>query len=176
MYPFVRISKELIKHRGAPELAIGQTHVSQHICWPWDIDIFLEMNNGRVLTLFDIGRITLFQRMGMSAKMRTHRLGGTIAGSSVRYRRRVRAFDRIEMRSRVVGWDERFVYAEQSMWRKDDCTSHALLRMAVTDRTGMVPTSRLVEIFGDVPDLPLPAWAVNWAVADASRPWPPMQD
>lgn len=175
MYPVVRVAKELVKHRKAPPLKLGETHVSHHICWPWDIDIFLEMNNGRTLTLFDIGRIVMFQRMGLTDTMRRHGLAGTIAGSSVRYRRRVRAFDRIEMRSRIVGWDDRFTYAEQSMWRQGECTSHALLRMAVTDRSGMVPTARLAEILDDVPDLPLPDWVRAWSDAEALRPWPPMR-
>jgi acyl-CoA thioesterase FadM len=175
MYPVIRVFKDLIKFRNAPPIALGETHVSHHICWPWDLDIFLEMNNGRTLTLFDIGRIVMFQRMGLSDVMRTNRLGGTIAGSSVRYRRRVRAFDRVEMRSRVIGWDDRFVYAEQSMWRKGECTSHALLRMAVTDRNGLVRTQRLAALLGDVPDLVLPGWAQAWSEAEAQRPWPPMQ-
>ena len=68
------------------------------------------------------------------------------------------------------------MYAEQSMWRTGECISHALLRMVVTDRNGIVPTERLVEILGDVPDLTLPDWAVNWTEAEATRPWPPMQD
>ena len=175
MYPVVRVAKELFKYRNAPRLALGETHVSHHVCWPWDIDIFLEMNNGRTLTLFDIGRIVMFQRMGLNDTIRRHGLGGTIAGSSVRYRRRVRAFDRIEMRSRFIGWDDRFTYAEQSMWRDGECTSHALLRMAVTDRNGLVPTARLAEVFGEVPDLPLPDWVHAWSGAEARRPWPPMQ-
>jgi acyl-CoA thioesterase FadM len=176
MYPVVRVAKELVKHRSAPPLRIGETHVSHHICWPWDIDIFLEMNNGRTLTLFDIGRIVMFQRLGLTDQMRKNRMAGTIAGSSVRYRRRVRAFDRIEMRSRIAGWDDRFTYAEQSMWRNGECTSHALLRMAVTDRNGIVPTARFAALLGDVPDLPLPAWIEAWSQAEALRPWPPMQD
>jgi len=175
MYPVIRVFKDLIKFRNAPPIALGETHVSHHVCWPWDIDIFLEMNNGRTLTLFDIGRIVMFQRMGLDAVLRKNALGGTIAGSSVRYRRRVRAFDRIEMRSRVVGWDERFIYAEQSMWRTGECTSHALLRMAVTDRNGLVPTARLAALLDDLPELVLPDWARAWAEAEALRPWPPMQ-
>jgi hypothetical protein len=38
-----------------------------------------------------------------------------VAGNSLRYRRRVRAFHRLEMRSRLLGWDARFLYVEQSM-------------------------------------------------------------
>ncbi len=176
MYPFVRIAKNLAAFRNAPAIKIGETHVSHHMCWPWDIDIFLEMNNGRVLTLFDIGRITMFERMGFTEIMRKHKLAGTIAGSSVRYRRRVRAFHKFEMRSRIVGWDDRFVYAEQSMWRNGECTSHAMLRMAVTDRNGLVPIARLKDLIHGLPDLEMPQWIRNWAEADATRPWPPMQD
>ena len=104
MYPVVRVAKELFKYRNAPRLALGETHVSHHVCWPWDIDIFLEMNNGRTLTLFDIGRIVMFQRMGLNDTIRRHGLGGTIAGSSVRYRRRVRAFDRRVPHVHVEDW------------------------------------------------------------------------
>ena len=42
MYPAARLVKDMIKFRNAPRLALGDTHVSQHVCWPWDIDVFLE--------------------------------------------------------------------------------------------------------------------------------------
>lgn len=177
MYPLIRLAKEMLKYRKAPPLAIGETHVTHLICWPWDIDVFLEMNNGRTLTLYDLGRIVLFQRMGMNAVLKRERWAGSILGASVRYRRRVHAFERIEMRSRVIGWDDRFTYAEQSMWRRGDCTSHILLRMATTDRNGIVPTARIEEAMGGGLARPeLPAWAVAWIEAEGQRAWPPMQN
>ena len=176
MYPLIRLTKEMLKYRNAPRLAVGETHVTHLICWPWDIDIFLEMNNGRALTLYDLGRVVLVQRMGMTEIMRRERWGGSIAGASVRYRRRVRAFDRIEMRSRIIGWDDRFTYAEQSMWRGNDCASHVLLRMATTDRNGIVPTARIEAAMGGGLVRPeMPNWARAWVLAEAHRPWPPMQ-
>lgn len=96
------------------------------------------------------------------------------SGNSLRYRRRVRAFDRIEMRSRVLGWDQRFFYMEQSMWRKGDCTSHMLLRSAVTSADGIVPPARVLTAMGQAIESPeLPAWVKAWIDADALRPWPP---
>jgi hypothetical protein len=50
------------------------------------------------------------------------------------------------------------------------------LRMAVTDRNGMVPTARFAELLGEVPDMALPPWVEAWSRAEALRPWPPMQD
>ena len=65
MYPVIRMAKEIVKFRNAPALPITGTHVSQHICWPWDIDLWMELNNGRTLTLFDLGRIPLAIRTGL---------------------------------------------------------------------------------------------------------------
>jgi len=47
MYPIIRQIKEFVVHRNAPDLDPLGTHVSYHRCWPQDIDIYMEMNNGR---------------------------------------------------------------------------------------------------------------------------------
>ncbi len=177
MYPYIRLAKEFIRHRNAPKLGIFGEHRATHICWPWDIDPFLELNNGRTLTLYDLGRFILFRRIGVLGMMREKRWVGTVAGISIRYRRRVRAFQRYELRSRMVGWDNRFFYFEQAMWRKGECTSHGVVRTAVTGVSGIVPPADFARAFGTAPQSPpLPEWIAAWAAADALRPWPPMQE
>ncbi|MHC0052169.1 acyl-CoA thioesterase [Actibacterium sp. D379-3] len=174
MYPFIRLVKEMVVHRNDPRLPLTGTHVSHHICWPWDLDFWLELNNGRTLTLYDLGRIPMASRMGLIAVLRQKRWALTIAGSSIRYRRRVRMFDRIEMRSRCVGWDHRFIYLVQSMWKNGECTSQALYRSAVTDKNGIVTPDRVLAAMGLTDPSPeLPGWAAAWIAAEDTRPWPP---
>lgn len=174
MYPFARMMKELwISRRQAP-LGLLDTHVSHHVCWPWDLDMWVELNNGRTLTLYDLGRIPLGVRTGLGAMIRKKRWGITVAGSNVRYRRRVRMFHRVEILSRCIGWDSRFLYMEQSMWRGGECTSHMLLRSAVTSAKGIVPPAEVLAALGqDMASPPLPGWVTAWIAADAERPWPP---
>ena len=174
MYPFARMMKELwISHRQTP-LDLLDTHVSHHMCWPWDLDMWVELNNGRTLTLYDLGRIPLAVRTGLGQVIRQKRWGITVAGSNVRYRRRVRMFDRIEMHSRCIGWDRRFLYMEQSMWRDGECTSHMLLRSAVTSAKGMVPPEEVLAALGQkLESPPLPGGVLAWIAAGAERPWPP---
>ena len=177
MYPILRFAKELAVHRSAPPLGLFDTHVSHHRIWPIDIDMWMELNNGRTLTLYDLGRLVLFQRVGVVGLMRSRGWVGTVAGVSVRYRRRVQMFQRVTMRSRIVGWDAKFLYLEQGMFRPDgECTSHVLLRTAVTDRKRLIPMSEAADAFGsgDSPDLP--DWVEAWVDADDARPWPPMVD
>jgi hypothetical protein len=137
----------------------------------------MELNNGRTLTLLDLGRLPLARRVGLMAALRAQRWGLTMAGVTVRYRRRVRMFHRFEIRSRCVGWDERFIYIEQAMWRRDECANHALYRSAVTDANGIVPPARVMAAMGlEAVSPPLPGWVREWIAAEAHRPWPPIAD
>ncbi|SEQ17786.1 acyl-CoA thioesterase [Thalassovita taeanensis] len=178
MYPILRLTKEFIKFRNAPALPLNGTHVSQHMCLPWDIDIWMELNNGRTLTLFDLGRSVLAQRSGLLHALRQQKWGMTMAGACVRYRRRIRMFEVIEMRSRAVCWDERFIYLEQSMWKKNgECANHIVYRTALTDGAGIVAPERVLAAIGQgIPSPAIPDWIAAWIRSEDIRPWPPMQD
>ena len=174
MYPLIRFAKEVLKFRNAPKLGPLETHVSTHRCWPWDLDPWIELNNGRTLTLYDLGRVPFSVRIGLSAVLRQTGWGITVAGNTTRYRRRIRAFNRFTMLSRMIGWDHRFFYIEQSMWRNGECCNHMLLRMACTGPKGIVPPEEVCAAMGTDPQSPaLPGWVQGWIEADALRPWPP---
>lgn len=178
MYPFLRLLWQVFRTRHAAPLAITETHVSHHVCLPWDIDLWMELNNGRTLTLYDLGRIPLAQRVGLVRVLRRNRWGLTIAGASVRYRRRVRMFERIEMRSRTVFWDAKFVYIEQSMWNSGgNCANHILYRATVTGKSGIISPEQVIRELGPQRPAPEPPhWVSDWIEADTRRPWPPMQE
>ncbi|MHA1128244.1 MAG: acyl-CoA thioesterase [Alphaproteobacteria bacterium] len=174
MYPVFRMVYQILKHRNDPALPLGGAHISEHICWPWDLDLWMELNNGRTLTLYDLGRIPLARRIGLLAALKRRKWGLTVAGSSVRYRRRVTMFNRFEMRSRTLGRDARFFYIQQSMWRNGEATSSALYRTAVTDKNGIVATDLVVQEMGHPDWNPtLPEWVQTWIDAEAQRVWPP---
>ncbi len=174
MYPLLRFGLELALVRRAPRLAIDGVHVSRHTCLPWDIDPWGELNNGRTLTLYDLGRVPLAIRSGLYPTVRARGWGLAVAGSSIRYRRRIRAFDRITMRSACIGRDARFLYIEQAMYRGDEAASAVLIRSAVTSDRGIVPTDAVVAAMGQPDWNPaLPPWVGAWIEGEASRPWPP---
>lgn len=115
MYPFARLAWQMLLANRQPDLPAGGLHESRHICWPWDADIFGEMNNGRVLTTFDLGRIPWGFRCGLARALRRRGWGLTTAGANVQYRKRIVPFRRYDMKSRALGYDERFIYLHQSI-------------------------------------------------------------
>ncbi len=179
MFPFVRIAKDMYLASRMPRFEqLTDTHVSHHICWPHDLDFWLELNNGRALSIYDIGRTAMAQRAGLIEVLKRKRWGMTMAGSNTRFRRRIKGFERFEMRSRGICWDDKFFYLEQSMWKKNgECASHVLFRAAVTNKNGLIPPQQVMGEMGqDVPSPPMPGWVAEWCKAEADRPWPPMQD
>ncbi|MGB7243070.1 MAG: thioesterase family protein [Sulfitobacter sp.] len=179
MFPFIRFFKDIMLARRMPPITdVTDVHVSHHICWPWDLDIFAELNNGRALTLYDLGRFGMAQRAGLIAVLFRHKWTLTMAGSVVRYRRRITGFERFTTRSRLLCWDERFMYIEQSMWKRNgECASHVIYRSAVLEKGKMIPVERMIAALGQDPVSPaMPDWVAAWVAAEALRPWPPMQD
>ena len=176
MYPVPRLLWQLWRTRSAPPLPLDGVHVSHHICWPWDLDVFGELNNGRTLTLYDLGRIPWFGRIGLEPVLRREGWQVAVAGASVRWRKRVHAMERLTMRTRALGWDDRFLYSEQSLWKSNgDCASHILIRAAVSTKAGIVPAPQVLAALGhDAPSPDLPLWVREWITAEAHRPWPPM--
>ena len=174
MYPFLRFLGEMARARRMTPLPPLGTHVSHHRCWPWDLDPWVELNNGRTLTLYDLGRLPMARRSGLIGVLRREGWGITVAGNTVRYRRRIRAFERFTMLSHMIGWDARFFYMEQSLWKGAECANHMLLRSAVTSAQDIVAPDRVVAAMDHAQPSPtLPDWVQAWIAADAMRPWPP---
>ncbi|QIE57066.1 thioesterase [Pikeienuella piscinae] len=174
MYPFHRQILESIRAARLPPLAPGETHVHRFRVLPWDIDPFGDLNNGRILTLMDIGRIALAQRTGLIAVMRRRGWGLVMAGSVPQYRKRVTMLQKVETRSRLVARDERFVYIEQAMFRDGAATAAVMCRTAITLNGRLVPPERVAAELGRPGwNPPAPNWVRAWSAAEALRPWPP---
>ncbi len=174
MYPFIRLLSSSIRASTSKTLDMGDVCETNLLCMPWDMDMFLEMNNGRVLTLFDIGRFDLAIRTGLAKVLKHNKWGLVVAGSSIRYRGRVKTFDRVTMRTRLAGMDEKWVYVAQSMWVKGLPTSSVLLRTGITSKGKVIPTDELLTAMNITDWKPEPsAWVKSWISIEKNRPWPP---
>lgn len=177
MYPFIRIFAEIRRARKQKPIGLfDQQRVTVRI-YPWDLDIFRELNNGRALTLYDIARISLSVRSGLDKILRQNKWGITVAGSFVRYRKRVTLWQKIEITAQCIGIDDRFYYMLQNMYRNGEPVGQALYRAAVT-QNGLVKPYLLAQAAGiELADVPiLPAWVQTISLADMERPWPPEEN
>ncbi|OOS23178.1 acyl-CoA thioesterase [Moraxella pluranimalium] len=179
MYPFIRlgtgIGKSIYHTLKGDTLGVTDTGEVSFVCNINDIDNFLEMNNGRILTLFDLGRNDFAIRTGLGKKLIANRWGLVVAGSTIQYRKRIRLFDKITIKTRICAIDERWFYIEQTMYAKGVPTSHALLRTGVTNLMSgkVIDTKQVLDALGvSGLDIPPDKWVQAWIDADKLRPFP----
>ncbi|MDO5650877.1 MAG: acyl-CoA thioesterase [Moraxella sp.] len=177
MYPFFRLGKTLArsiidtkKGNSLPLDGTSEIHLKASIR---DMDNFMEMNNGRIVTMFDLGRYDLSVRTGLGKLLLKNRWGLVVAGSSIQYRKRIRPMDKVTIKTRLTGIDERWFYIEQSMWANGVPTSAILLRTGITNKGRALPTQTVLDALGE-PNfrLPLSEWVQAWANADKLRVFP----
>ena len=176
MYPFGRLFWQMIVASRQPKLGSWDEHVSFHYCMPWDIDMFGEMNNGRVLTFTDLGRFPLALRGGLIAVILKNKWQLSMAGATVRWQRRILPFRRYKMKSSAIGCDDRFVYLHHTIWRDDVCHASVLYRACARKGSKRISIEEFLTELGTPDDVPsLPDWADNWRKVEDNRVWPPAQ-
>ena len=95
--------------QGPPSL----TSVLSMRVWPQDLDASLHMNNGRYLTIMDLGRFDFLVRTGLWRAVRKHQWTPIASSIVIRYRRELQPFARFRLETRLVLWGEASVVMEQ---------------------------------------------------------------
>jgi acyl-CoA thioesterase FadM len=94
--------------------AMDGPHALRFTVLPNDLDTNFHMNNGRYLTLMDLGRVDMMIRSGLIRAILREKWMPVIAGVSMIYRRSLNPFERYTLETRVIGWDDRWAYLEQT--------------------------------------------------------------
>jgi acyl-CoA thioesterase FadM len=131
--------------------------------WPHDLDVSLHMNNGRYLTIMDLGRVDIIVRTGLWRAVWRHRWTPVANAVVIRFRRELRAFERYRLETHIVAWDERAVVMEQVFVfhggsRDGEVAARALMKGGLYDRRERkyVPVSRLMQEVGAAAQSPAP--------------------
>jgi len=174
MYPVFRLVATSVQALLSKPVDVDAVCDTTFRCMPWDIDMFFEMNNGRILTLYDLGRFDLSIRIGLAKVLKKKRWGLVVAGGTVRYRKRVRMFDKVSMLTQVAGFDDRWIYVAQSMWVNGQPSSSILLRTGITGKGKTISTDEVLEAMNVTDWKPEPSdWVKSWIASEEHRPWPP---
>lgn len=172
MYPYLRLVRTLIKGKFKPRLHFSEVSLLPMRVCITDIDPFIELNNGRHLTMMDFGRYDMALRMGLLKVIKDHKWGLVVAGSSVRYRHRLKLFQKYQLRSQIIAADDKWIYFHQQTIRHGKIHSAALIRTGVTSKKGLVKVEEVLKAMHiEDAHMPLPEWVKSWAEADELRPW-----
>jgi acyl-CoA thioesterase FadM len=123
---------------------------------PLDLDVYLHVNNGRYLTLMDNGRFAWGVRTGLARELCRKRWTPVLGGAAIRFRREIRAFDRLELVTRLASWDEKWLFLEQRFERGGRIVADARVRAVVRAKGRTVPPSKVLALVGHEGPAPSP--------------------
>lgn len=102
----------------------------------------------------DLSRVDHLIHNGSWKKIRGNKLMPVLESGSIRFRRPIPPFKRMDVTTRIVGCDDRWIYLEHQLVAGEVVYSIAVLKAAFLDVDGRVPTARLLETIGYHGDLP----------------------
>ena len=133
--------------------------------WPPDLDVLGHVNNGVYLSMLDVARTDLLLRSGRMGRLRKHRVYPVVAAQTIRYRRSLQLFQRFDVETAVIGWDEKAFIIQHQFLRGGQVVAEAIIRSRFLRRGGGTVTSHeILELLGanPGPSPELPAWIDAW--------------
>jgi acyl-CoA thioesterase FadM len=157
------------RRRGA--LTVLDTCATPFRVWPNDLDVLLHMTNGRYFTVLDLGRVDLMVRCGLWPKLKAQGWYPVVVLETMRFYRSLELWDRYQVRTRVIGWDDKHILVEQAFVRDEVEVAAGIVKARFLKRGGgTVSSAELLELAGISQDSPqLPEWIALWSAADGGR-------
>jgi len=131
-----------------------------------DLDFNGHINNGRYFTLADLGRLDFLIRAGVARVAIANRAVPLIGDAAGKFRKNLKLFQRYDLQSRLLGWDDKWTFMEHRFVRDDRVVGVVIIRGQLRNADGPLSPSTWLAGLGLAQDtaLPLlPDWALAWS-------------
>lgn len=134
----------------------------------FDLDMNWHMTNSRYQSLMDLGRTDLLIRTGMARKTWGKGWGSVLGAATLRWRRGLRPYQRFDLHTHVLGWDDKWFYLDQKFISEGHILAHGIVKAVFVGKEGTVPAPKLVEyVQGKGLESPqLPESVLNWNISE----------
>jgi len=133
---------------------------------PNDLDMNRHVNNGRYLSLADLSRFDWFYRTGSLQTAFKHQAFPIIGDVTARYVKQARAFEKLDIETRLLGWDQKWAFLETRLLNsRGELVAMVLIRGMFWSRKGGLKPAELLKLagYGDRESPVLPDWVQLWS-------------
>jgi acyl-CoA thioesterase FadM len=126
--------------------------VSRWRVLPVDIDLFGHMNNSRYLLLMDFARVHYLRRAGLLEPALKQRWIMPVAAVNVDFYRPLKPFERFEIVTQVLSWDDRWFFMRQTFRTRQSpvrTVATGYVKTIIRSRSGAVAPAEVARIVCD---------------------------
>jgi acyl-CoA thioesterase FadM len=162
---FIRIPALAIRQRLRPLAPLGvldEDRLRMRV-WPNDIDLNLHLNNARYLNIMDYARTHLLARTRLLDHILRSRWKPMVGAVWITYRRSLPLFSAFWLSSRLVCWDERWFYMEQTFTGRSGLAAVGWVKGILLDDRGNVEPQKVIEsVAPGLVSPPMPEAFATW--------------
>jgi acyl-CoA thioesterase FadM len=167
---YLRLLWLLLRLRSVQRRGLFEESRVAFCVWPNDCDLNLHMNNGRYLTFMDLGRVHLTAQSGLLREALRRRWMPVLAAAEITYLRSLKPFQRFDLVTRLLTWDDKYVYLEQLFERDGELCAHAYVKGVFLASGARVPNAEVLQAIGFTKAAPPMADALrHWAALTESK-------
>ena len=124
--------------------------------WITDADLSV-MNNAAILSITELGRWDLTVRTGFFKYAMKNRLYLPLASISAQFRRTLKRFQKFQLKTQLIYWDEKWIYISHRILRNDQTIAVALAKLTLKKGKERIPLERVIS-------------ELNWEMKPKRRP------
>jgi acyl-CoA thioesterase FadM len=168
MYPFIRLATTVVGALRADRVDVLDTVSITLPVTRGDVEA-TRMNNGRYLTLMDLGRLSLTLRGGYLHILAKRRWYPLVTDVMIHFARSLRVGTRFDLLTRIVCWDSRDFFIEQWFEQRGEVCARAFVKAFFMGARGRVGSEELLQAggFGAVSP-PFPESVRAWQAAETA--------
>jgi acyl-CoA thioesterase FadM len=160
---FLRFLGVISKAFWGPRMNLLDVSVVSFRVWLNDIDVNGHMNNGRYLTIMDLGSLDAMIRTGLIKILFKRKWRPIIASSTIRFRRSLKPFEKYQLYTHVLYWDQKWLFIEQRFERKGELIALGMVKGLFRGPNGNVPPAELFKVLGyNIASPPTPEAVAQW--------------
>ncbi len=114
---------------------------------PNDVDI-TKISNDRYVALMDLGRIDYAFRVGLRTAMVKKLWGPLVTVHTMRFRYPLKLFQKYQLRTRNIWWDDNTFYFEQIFERNGRVLATGYVSSTLMNKNGSIPSNQILEETG----------------------------
>lgn len=142
---YLRLIYLLLKSYGKKRLEPLDTSIINMRVLPNDLDLNLHMNNGRYLTIMDLGRMDLLKRTGTLQLAVKNKWMPIVGTASIEFYRPMKLWQNYQLHSRISHWDEKWFYLEQIFYSREKLIASAFIKGLLRGKSGNIVPQEIME-------------------------------
>lgn len=145
---YLRLLLLLFKRKMKQKPELFETAVLYLRVLPNDLDFNFHMNNGRFLSIMDLGRIELIKQRGLIKHMIRHRWAPIVGQAQISFYRPLNPFQSYELHTRLMCWDNKWAYFEQIFISKNKTIAVGHIKGLLSSAQGTLNPDKVIKLLG----------------------------